>query len=256
MFFLALKIIIGILVEYAKACKFGGGRGQLFVTLFAIFFGGFFFVVVPLNFILGTSYSLEIVNYDNFYFIISSLFKIFSFSCFALVLIIGWLNTKTKAKKIYYFKPFYFVIIIVALLFICIVAFAAEAFLYVLPVIDGACGDGVIFNTFKLHKLVAITDSHPFYLEINQYLQPKGGERGFYNFDVLPSNTKYIGEYNFYVSDDVDLLIDRIEEEKRLAHLMDEKLRFYDRVLNITIAVAGSIDVLLILIILKQLSLW
>ena len=252
MFFLALKILISTLLEYAKACKFGGGRGQLFLTIFAIFFGGFFFVVVPLNFILGTSYSLEIVNYDNFYFIISSLFKIFFFFSFSLMLVIGWFNIKEKEKKSYYFKPFYFVIIIIVLLFICIVAFAVEAFFYVLPTIGE---DGVIFNTFKLHKLVVITDSHPFYLEIKQHMQPKGAEHGFYNFDVLPSNTKYIGEYNFYVSDDVNLLIDRIEEEKRIARLI-EGLRSYNRILNITIVVAGSIDVILVLLILKQLQLW
>jgi len=215
---MALKQIIVDLAKYVKACNFGGG--QLFVTLLIIFLGGFFFVVVPLNFILGASYCLEIVDYNNFYFIIFLIIKVFFILCFVLILIIGWLNVENK--KVYYFKPFYFAVIIIILFFVCVVMFIIEV-LNTLPVVDGSYESSVIFNTFRLHKLVVIADSHPYFAEIKQSIQPKGADHGFYSFDVLPSNTKYTGEHSPYLSSDVDTLIDRIEKEKELNRLRLER---------------------------------
>jgi hypothetical protein len=221
MFFVLLKKIIIILAKYVEACKFGGG--QLFVTLFTIFVGVFFCVIAPLNFTLGTRYSLEIVNYSNFYYIIIFLLGVIFTCCFIVTLVVGRLNIKNQNKKVYYFKPFYFVLVLVITLFIFISIFAFEAFYYALPAADGVYESAVIFNTFKLHKLVVITDSHPFYLEIKQFIQPKGSNYGFYSFDVLPPNTKYSSEYNSYLSSDVDALINRLEKEREATRLKLER---------------------------------
>jgi len=209
-----------ILVIYAGACNF---KGQLFVTLFSIIIGGFFFIVIPLNSILGTSYSLEVINYNNLYFMILVMVEILLTCYLFLALFIGWLNLKNYSKKeTYYFRTFYFVIIAVTVFFVYIIIFAIDAFYYALPT-GSIYESSVILDTFKLHKLVVITDSHPFYPQIKQFLQPKGADHGFYNFDVLPPNKKYSGEYNAYLASDVDELVKRLEEERARNRLKAER---------------------------------
>jgi len=220
MIYVFLKRIILILIIHAGACKF---KGQLFVTLFSIVMGGFFFVVVPLNSILGISYSLEIINYNNFYFMVLVLIEVLLTCYFLLALFIGWLNLSNYSKKeVYYFRTFYFVIIAVTIFFVYITIFAIDAFYYALPT-NSIYESSIILDTFKLHKLVVITDSHPFYPQIKQFLQPKGADHGFYNFDVLPPNKKYSGEYNAYLASDVDELVKRLEEERELNRLKAER---------------------------------
>lgn len=220
MIYVFLKRIILILITHAGACNF---KGQLFVTLFSIVMGGFFFVVVPLNFILGISYSLEIINYNNFYFMVLVIIEVLLTCYFLLALFIGWLNLSNYSKKeVYYFRTFYFVIIAVTIFFVYIIIFSVDAFYYALPT-NSIYESSVILDTFKLHRLVVITDSHPFYPQIKQFLQPKGADHGFYSFDVLPPNKKYSGEYNAYLASDVDELVKRLEEERELNRLKAER---------------------------------
>lgn len=220
MIYVFLKRIILILITHAGACRF---KGQLFATLFSIVMGSFFFVVVPLNSILGISYSLEIINYNNFYFTVLIIIEVLLTCYFLLALFIGWLNlTNYSKKEVYYFRTFYFVIIAVTIFFVYIIIFAIDAFYYASPT-NSIYESSVILDTFKLHKLVVITDSHPFYSQIKQFLQPKGADHGFYSFDVLPPNKKYGGEYNAYLASDVDELVKRLEEERELNRLKAER---------------------------------
>jgi hypothetical protein len=221
MVYLFLKEILTILSRYAGSCRF---EGQLFLTLFSIIVGGFFFIVVPLDLTFGFSYSLEIVNYNNLYFIVLVTIEILLTCYLLLIFIIGWLNLNSYGDKVYYFRTFYFILIAIVLLFIYIIVFYIEVFYYAPPFSSSdAYESSVIFDTFKLHRLVVITDSHPFYTEIKQFLRPGGVDHGLYSFDILPQNIRYSGECNSYLASDVDALVERLEEERKLRRLEAER---------------------------------
>jgi hypothetical protein len=221
MVYIFLKEILITLSRYFGACRF---EGQLFLTLLSIVVGGFFFIVVPLDLIFGFNYSLEIVNYNNLYFIILLSIDILLTCYLLLIFIIGWLNLNSHSDRVYYFRTFYFILIAIILFFIYIIIFYIEVFYFASPFSsNNAYESSVIFDTFKLHRLVVITDSHPFYAEIKQFLKPGGAEHGFYSFDILPQNKRYTGEYSSYLASDVDSLVERLEKERELRRLEAER---------------------------------